>query len=677
MAPPGTTVSGTLVGLQDITLAFGGPPVLDGATLALTRGERVCLLGRNGTGKSTLMKLLDGTQTADTGEVVRQTGVTVARLEQEIPAGVEGSVYDVVAAGLGDMGRLLARYHAAGHRLATLSAADDASAAALRELDRLHGALDAAGAWQVQTRVDTVLQHLALDADAEFASLSGGRKRQVLLARALVREPDVLLLDEPTNHLDVDAIAWMEQFLIDLSAERGTALLFVTHDRAFLRRVATRIVELDRGRLSDWGADYDTYLERKEAALDVEARERAEFDRKLAQEERWVGTSITARRTRNEGRVRALEAMRRDRDARRERVGAATLQVQEADRSGRRVIEARGVSFARAGRPIVRDFSTTISRGDRVGIVGPNGSGKTTLLRLLLGTLPPDAGTVRLGTNLELVYFDQLREQLDPDRTVFDSIADGAEFVDVGGDGTSGGQRKHVHGYLQDFLFPPDRARTPVRALSGGERNRLLLARLFTRAFNLLVLDEPTNDLDIETLDLLEGLLLDYGGTLLLVSHDREFLDHVVTSTLVLEGGGRVGEYAGGYTDWVRQRPPATGGGANAARSNGTTSNGAVANGSGPSGAAPKSGPSASPRAAKPDRPRRLTFAEQRELAGLPDAIDAKERERDALYASLADPALLRDGAAAADTKARVAALDAEVGALTARWEALEEIAAA
>ncbi len=652
MAPPGT-----LLGLQDVTLAFGGPPVLDGATLALTRGERVCLLGRNGTGKSTLMKLLDGTQAPDSGEVVRQSGVTVARLEQEIPAGVDGTVYDVVAEGLGEMGRLLARYHAAGARLAA-DPTDAAMGAALRELDRLHGALDAAGAWQVQTRVDTVLQHLGLDADAEFAGLSGGRKRQTLLARALVREPDVLLLDEPTNHLDVDAIAWMEQFLVDLSAERGTAVLFVTHDRAFLRRVATRIVELDRGRLADWGADYDAYLERKEAALAAESRERSEFDRKLAQEERWVGTSITARRTRNEGRVRALEAMRRERAARRERVGSAALQVQEAERSGRRVIEARGVSFARDGRPIVRDFGTAVTRGDRVGIIGPNGSGKTTLLRLLLGELPPDSGTVRLGTNLEVVYFDQLREQLDPDRTVFDSIADGAEWVDVGG---AGGARKHVHGYLQDFLFPPDRARTPVRALSGGERNRLLLARLFTRAFNLLVLDEPTNDLDVETLDLLEGLLLEYGGTLLLVSHDREFLDHVVTSTLVLEGGGRVGEYAGGYTDWLRQRPAVP---HNAAPAAGRT-------------VPAKPAPAARAERAKAERARRLTFAEQRELAGLPDAIDAAERARGALYASLADPALLRDGTAAAEAKARLAALDAEVEALTARWEALEEAAAA
>jgi ATP-binding cassette subfamily F protein uup len=539
-----------LLGLRDVTLAFGGPPVLDRASVAVERGERVCLLGRNGAGKSTVLRLLDGTQTPDAGEVVRQGGATVARLEQDIPADVGGTVFDVVAEGLGDTGRLLARYHQAGQRLA----AAPHDAAALRDLERLHQALDGAGAWQAHTRVETVLQHLGLDADAAFADASGGRKRQTLLARALVRDPDVLLLDEPTNHLDVEAIEWMERFLV----ERGTTLVFVTHDRAFLRRVATRILELDRGRLADWGADYDAYLERKDAALAAEAREREEFDKKLAREERWVGTSITARRTRNEGRVRALDAMRRERAARRERAGAVALEVTEAERSGRLVIEARGVSFERpdgAGgrRPIVRDVSTTVTRGDRVGLVGPNGSGKTTLLRLLLGDLAadplaPDAGTVRHGTNLQLAYFDQLREQLDPDRTVFDSVADGAEWVQVGG------ERRHVHGYLQDFLFGPERARTPVRALSGGERNRLLLARLFTRAFNLLVLDEPTNDLDLETLDLLEALLVEFSGTLLVVSHDREFLDHVVTSTLVLEGGGRVGEYAGGYGDWVRQR---------------------------------------------------------------------------------------------------------------------------
>jgi ATP-binding cassette subfamily F protein uup len=630
-----------LLGIKDVTIAFGGPPVLDRAGFAIERGERVCLLGRNGTGKSTLMKLLDGSLLPDQGEVVRQTGLTVARLEQEIPGDVEGSTYDVVAAGLGELGGLLARYHQVSHDVST-----NHGDAALRELDRAHHALDAAHAWQVHTRVETVLVHLALDADAPFASASGGRKRQTLLARALVAQPDILLLDEPTNHLDVDAVEWMEQFLID----RGTTLLFVTHDRAFLRRLSTRIVELDRGVLRDWGDNYDAYLQRKEVALESEAREWAEFDKKLAKEEVWIRTGIRARRTRNEGRVRSLEALRSERGARRERTGAVKLRSQEAERSGRLVVETRGVGFAFGERPIVTDFSTMIMRGDRVGLIGPNGSGKTTLLRLLLGDLQPGTGTVRLGTGLEIAYFDQLREQLDPERSVFDSIADGADFIEVNGG------RKHVTGYLQDFLFPPDRARTPVKALSGGERNRLLLARLFTRTFNVLVLDEPTNDLDLETLDLLEELLIEYSGTLLVVSHDREFLDNVVTSTLVLEGGGSVGEFVGGYTDWVRQRPlpePA-----------GTPKR--VATGV-PSGA--------KPAAKAAPKKRRLSFKESEELKGLPEAIDACERERGDLYVAMADPAFLRDGAAVARARLRLDAIDAEVAKLTERWEALEMIA--
>ena len=625
-----------LLSMQDVSIAFGGPPILDRARFAIERYERVCLLGRNGAGKSTIMKLLDGTMSPTTGEIVRQTGVTVTRLEQEVPDDVEGTTFDVVAEGLGPAGLLLARYHQASHDVGV-----HASDAALRELDRLHHALDAANAWEMQSRVDTVLEHLGLDADAPFASASGGRKRQTLLARALVRQPDILLLDEPTNHLDVDAVEWMEQFLID----RGVTLVFVTHDRAFLRRVATRIVELDRGRLVDWGTDYDTYLQRKEAALDVEAKEWAEFDRKLAKEEVWIRTGIQARRTRNEGRVRSLEALRVERSARRERTGTVRLQAQEAERSGRLVAEAKNVSFARGNRPIVKDFTTTITRGDRVGLIGPNGSGKTTLLRLLLGELPPDSGSIRLGTGLEVAYFDQLREQLDPERSVFDSIADGADWVEIGT------QRKHVLGYLQDFLFSPDRARTPVRALSGGERNRLLLARLFTRSFNLLVLDEPTNDLDIETLDLLEELLLDFSGTLLVVSHDRAFLDNVVTSTLVFEGGGRIGEFVGGYSDWVRQRKPTE-----------------VAQ---PKRTAPP------PVATKaPAKKRKLTFKETGELSLLPDQIDALEKERETVYLSLSDPALLRDPAALASANARLSALEKDIAAMTARWEELETIAA-
>jgi ABC transport system ATP-binding/permease protein len=625
-----------LLGMQDVSIAFGGPLILDRANIAIERGERVCLLGRNGTGKSTIMKLLDGTILADSGSVVRQTGITVARLEQEVPNDVEGTTFDVVAAGLGEPGLLLARYHEASHRVATT-----ATDSALRDLDRLHHALDVANGWEMQTRVDTVLSHLSLDADLPFASASGGRKRQTLLARALVRQPDVLLLDEPTNHLDVTAIEWMENILID----RGATLLFVTHDRAFLRRLATRIVELDRGHLVDWGTDYDSYLERKQLALAAEAREWAEFDKKLAKEEIWIRTGIQARRTRNEGRVRALEALRVERGARRERSGTAKLQAQDAERSGKLVAEARGVTFSRGERVIVRDLTATIARGDRVGLIGPNGSGKTTVLRLLLGDLEPDAGTVRLGTNIELAYFDQLREQLDPEQSVFDSIADGADFIEIAGN------RKHVLGYLQDFLFAPDRARTPVRALSGGERNRLLLARLFTRSFNLLVLDEPTNDLDIETLDLLEELLLEFSGTLIVVSHDRAFLDNVVTSTLVFEGEARFAQYAGGYTDWVRQRPPVD----VAAR---TVSKRVVA---------------AAPRA---ERRRRITLKEAGELAALPDRIDAHEREREVLYRSLSDSALARDHAALADVKTQLAAIEAEIASMLARWEELELIAA-
>jgi ATP-binding cassette subfamily F protein uup len=628
-----------LLGMQEVSVAFGGPPVLDGASFSIERGERVCLLGRNGAGKSTVMKLLDATIKPDSGEVVRQTGVTVARLEQEIPDNVRGSVFDVVAAGLGEVGRLLARYHDASVRVAT-----DHNEPALRELDRLHHALDNAKAWETNSRVETVLLHLGLDGDIDFSAASGGRKRQTLLARALIRDPDVLLLDEPTNHLDTDAVEWMENFLID----RGPTLLFVTHDRTFLRRLATRIVELDRGRLMDWGSNYDTYLERKDASLTAESREWEEFDKKLAREEVWIRTGIQARRTRNEGRVRALESLRSQRKARRDRTGTVSMRSQEAERSGRLVAEANDVSFSRGEKIIVRDFTTTIMRGDRVGVIGANGTGKTTLLRLLLGELEPENGSIRIGTGLQVAYFDQMREQLDPGRSVFDSIADGADFIKVGGD------EKHVLSYLQDFLFPPDRARAPVAALSGGERNRLLLARLFTRPFNLLVLDEPTNDLDIETLDLLEKLLIDFSGTLLVVSHDREFLDNVVTSTLVFEGGGKVGEYVGGYSDWLRQRP-------SLAKPDARTQ-------------APPKRPQTA--AAKAERKRRLSFKESTELAVLPNRIDEKEKERERIYSSLADPAVLRDGAATASAKARVASLDTEIAVLTERWEALETIAA-
>lgn len=627
----------SLLGLTDVAVAFGGPPLLAQASLGIERGERVCLLGRNGAGKSTMMKLLDGSIRPDQGEVVRQTGTTVARLGQEIPAGLSGSTFDLVAAGLGETGGLLARYHEAS--LAVASGGE----AALRELDRLNHAVDAAGGWQLHHRVETVLSHLGLEPDTDVATLSGGRKRQALLAQALVRQPDVLLLDEPTNHLDVDAIEWMEEFLIS----RGITLLFVTHDRAFLRRVATRIIELDRGKLVDWGTSYDSYLTLKAAALASEEREWALFDKKLAKEEVWIRTGIQARRTRNEGRVRALEQLRLERSARRDRLGTARLQTQEAKRSGRLVVEARGAGFAYGERPIIRDVTTTIMRGDRIGLIGPNGSGKTTLMRLLLGELRPDQGTIRLGTNLQVAYFDQMRQQLDPDRTVFDSIANGMDSVELFG------RRKHVNGYLQDFLFPPQRAQTPVRALSGGERNRLLLARLFTEPFNVLALDEPTNDLDLETLDLLESLLLEFSGTLLVVSHDRDFIDNVVTSTLVMEGNGLVGEYAGGYSDWVRVRPAHQ-----------------------PIDAQPKA--ATAPLTVTPVRAtrRKLSFKESRELAELPDRIEALERERNVLYRASADPAEIRDGANAARIKSRLDTIDLELAEAMARWEQLETVAA-
>ncbi len=661
----------SLLSIQSASIAFGGPPVLDGASFSIERGERVSLVGRNGAGKSTLMKLLDGTMAPDAGEIVRQGGVTVARLEQEIPDGVDGRIFDVVADGLGENGRLLSRYHEA-----SLLVGADPSDANLKTLDRLHHALDAANAWQLHTVVETVLEHLALDPDARFADASGGRKRQTLLARALVREPDVLLLDEPTNHLDIEAIEWMEGYLI----ERGTTMLFVTHDRAFLRRLATRILELDRGRLVDWGSDYDTYLERKDAALANEQKAWNEFDRKLAIEEKWIRTGIQARRTRNEGRVRSLEAMRGERSARRERIGSVKLTAQDAERSGRLVIEARGVNFSHGERLMARQFSTTIMRGDRVGLIGPNGSGKTTLLRLLLGELQPTSGTIRHGTGLQVAYFDQLRDALDPERSVFDSIADGAEWVEL----AEG--RKHVHSYLQDFLFPQDRARTPVRALSGGERNRLLLARLFTRTFNVLALDEPTNDLDIETLDLLEDLLVAFQGTLLVVSHDRDFLDNVVTSTLVMEGKGAIGEYAGGYADWVRQRSTPIAAAAqpaprpaSAAPPSAATQRNAKPHAAKPHAAKPHA---AKPHATKPHatkphatKPRKLTYREQKELETLPERIDVLEQEKSALYDTLADPIVLRDGAAVAAATISLKEAERALAAAIARWEELETVA--
>ena len=495
-----------LFSLRDVSLAFGGPRLLDQVDWQIERGERVCLLGRNGEGKSTLLRLIRGELEPDEGQVIRQQGLHIARLPQEVPEGRGMTVADEVAEGLPES---LEHHDVDDHR------------------------------------VDAILSRMGLDPDARFENLSSGMKRRVLLAQALVAEPDILLLDEPTNHLDIDAIRWLEEFLL----RYGGTLVFVTHDRAFLGRLATRIVELDRGHLYDWACDYATFLKRKEDVLAAEERQNALFDKKLAQEEVWIRKGIEARRTRNEGRVRALKAMREARRKRRERQGTAWMQVQEAERSGTLVIEAKGVGFGYDGPPVIRDLTTTIMRGDKVGIIGPNGSGKTTLLRLLLGQLPPREGTIRHGTNLEVAYFDQLKATLDEEKTVQQNVS---EYDTI----AINGQPRHVLGYLQDFLFPPERSRSLVKFLSGGERSRLLLAKLFTKPSNVLVLDEPTNDLDVETLELLESLLVDYQGTVLLVSHDRAFLNDVVTSTLAIEADGRVKEYDGGYDDYLRQRRP-------------------------------------------------------------------------------------------------------------------------
>ena len=621
-----------LITLRDISLSFGGPPLLAGVDFSVERGERVCLLGRNGEGKSTLLRVIAGELNPDDGELAIQQGVRINRLTQEVPEGLTGSVFEVVSGGLGELGDLVRRFHRISSTLDTAS-----ETKRLAELAGVQQELEAAGGWQLEQRIETVLSRLALPPDTAFENLSGGLKRRVLLGRALVSEPDLLLLDEPTNHLDIDAIDWLERFLLGWT---GT-LLFVTHDRMFLQRIATRIVELDRGCISDWPGDYENFLRRREELQNAEFREHARFDKRLAQEEVWIRQGIKARRTRNEGRVRALERMRDERRQRRERSGTAKLALQEAELSGRLVIEAKGVAYAWEGQPVIRDFSTTILRGDRVGIIGPNGSGKTTLLNLLLGRLQPDRGSVQLGTRLEVAYFDQLRGTLNLEASVRDNVAGGSDQVEVNG------RRKHVIGYLQDFLFAPERANQPVAALSGGERNRLLLAKLFARPCNLLVLDEPTNDLDLETLELLEDLLLEYQGTLLLVSHDRAFLNNVVTSTLVLEGEGRVAEYVGGYDDWLRQRP------------------------------SPAECKPAAPKKERPARPKskpnKLGFKEQRELESLPKQIESLEQELEEVHGRLADPAFYRsEGSEIAAQRARLQEIEMELGTAYKRWEELE-----
>ncbi len=519
-------------------MAFGGPLLFDSMSLHIEQGERVALLGRNGVGKTTLMKIMTGELKPDSGQVVYQKGIRVTHLQQEVPVNVCDTVFDVVLSGLGAQVKLLKDYHHVNHRLQT-----EYSEQLMNELGRLQTEMDHTHAWEMNKQVEDVILQMKLDPEADFEKLSGGQKRRALLARALVLKPEVLLLDEPTNHLDIESIDWLESFL---KAYEGT-IFFVTHDRTFMQNLATKIAELDRGKLFSWACDYPTFLEHKQASLDAEAAERAEFDKKLAREEVWIRQGIKARRTRNEGRVRALEQLRREKQAQRQVMGKVRMKVQEADRSGQIVVKADRLSHAFGDKRLIRNFSTEIMRGDKIGVIGPNGCGKTTLLRILLGTLEPQQGVVRIGTNLQVSYYDQLREQIDENKSVAENICSGDTV-------TINGRPKHIMAYLQDFLFAPDRARTPAKVLSGGERNRLFLARLFTTASNLLVMDEPTNDLDIETLELLEELLVEYAGTLLLVSHDRTFLNNVVTSTIVLEGDGVVYDHPGGYDDWLSER---------------------------------------------------------------------------------------------------------------------------
>jgi len=582
------------------------------------------------------MRVINGEVSADDGTVWLRPGMRIAYLAQEIMLDTDDSVFAVVAGGLPGVGQLISDYHQAVMQLEQGS-----DPVALQQLADLQHELESAGGWQLEQRVETVLSRLELDSDAAFCTLSGGWRRRALLARALVSEPDVLLLDEPTNHLDIEAITWLEEFMVDYPG----ALLFISHDRAFVHRLATRIIELDRGQLTSWPGSYPEYMRRKAEQLETEARHHALFDKKLSKEETWIRKGIKARRTRNEGRVRALKAMREQRSLRRNRVGQVKLQLETGELSGKRVFEAKAVSLAFDANVVIREFSTTILRGDRVGIVGPNGVGKSTLIKVLLGELPPDSGRLRRGTRLQVAYFDQQRGQLKPDITVMDAVNAGSQRV------TINGRDRHVAGYLQDFLFPGERLQSPVRTLSGGERNRLLLARLFAQPANLLVMDEPTNDLDVETLELLEDLLMDYAGTLLLVSHDRAFLDNVVTSTLVFEGGGHIGEYVGGYSDWWRQRKRKA---------------------ASPPGKPP--GPSTATRPVdKAGKPRKLSYKDQRELASLPQKIESLEAEQAALQDKISAPAFYQQPQGDMTTVLeRLETVIAELEACYARWEVLE-----
>ena len=624
------------ISMQGISLAFLSVPLFDGVNLTIERGEKIGLVGRNGSGKSTLLRLIEGSVKPDSGAVSVQKGVRSAYLSQEVPHDLPGTVFDVVASGSREYVDLITR-----NPSPSASLLHEGTVPVHEELDRIHQNLDMEGVWYKKEQVSKCLSQLGVDAGLAFSSLSAGLKRQVLLQRALVGEPDILLLDEPTNHMDIDSIKELEQMMLRFTG----ALIFVTHDRMFLQRIATRIVEIDRGRLFDQTCDYETFLVRRSADREAEETKNALFDRKLQQEEHWVRGGIKARRTRNEGRVRELERMREVRRSRRDRPGKVKMEAHEAERSGTLVAKAEDIGFNYGDTQVISRFSTTILKGDRIGILGPNGSGKTTLLRLLLGMLSPVSGTIRLGANLQISYSDQLLEQLDENKTAIENVGDGNDTV------TINGKIRHIVGYLQDFLFSPDQARSLVSVLSGGERKRLMLARIFTQPSNLLVLDEPTNDLDIETLDLFEDLLINYTGTILLVSHDRTFINNIVTSTVVFEGGSVVKEYVGGYDDWLRQRPQE----------------------------AKPSRASASKQGAPPaqvPRPKlKLGFNEQKELDALPQTIECLEREQQELFQTMGDPGLYKkDRADIVATNDRLEELKGLLAEAYARWEELEQL---
>jgi len=630
----------SLLSYRNLTLSFGGPKLLDDAGLTLAKRERVCLIGRNGEGKSSLLRILHGEVRPDAGEAESIPNLRVGKLDQEIPRALEGSVFDVVAEGLGEQARTVAEYHRAAHDYAE-NPDDEARAA---RLDALQETLDQTGDWTVEHRIENILDRVELDGAAGFRTLSGGNKRRALLARALVAEPHILLLDEPTNHLDIPGIQWLENFL----RKTDLALLFVSHDRAFIRRLASRILDLDRGALTSFDCDYDTYLERKSALLDAESKRQAVFDKKLAEEEVWIRKGIQARRTRNEGRVRALQQLRRERAERRETAGASKLRLNDAQLSGRKVITVDAIGYRWDDRPLIEPFSTVIWRGDKIGIVGLNGSGKTTLLNLLLKKLEPATGSVTHGTKLEVAYFDQHRAQLDERLSVMENVHPHGDTV------TIGGKQRHILSYLRDFLFTPHAARSPITKLSGGERARLLLARLFLQPANVLVLDEPTNDLDLETVELLEERLLDYDGTLLMVSHDRAFLDNVVTSTIALEGDGRIEEYVGGCDPWLRKLEAERRAADEAAER---------------AKAAKRK-----PEPASPAPPAKLSAKERQRLEALPDEIERLEADHAALAGKMAAPGYYRDPAndTAADN-ARLESLEARTLAAYEEWENLSE----